>query len=130
VTLVDLPGTVLDLALGPQAPSFPGRTFAGVWAEPSGSSIRAADTLLAGVPKGGSHAEPNEPNFHGSMSSLMAGNLYYIRNGDGVEELYDLASDPAEETDLADNPGYAGTLERLRASAQRRIPRAWLPSVK
>jgi hypothetical protein len=50
------------------------------------------------------------------MTSVIAGPLHYILNGDGVEELYDIERDPDELADLADTPAFSQELERLRAA--------------
>jgi hypothetical protein len=56
-----------------------------------------------------------EPLARGSMKSLVIGDMHYIRNGDGVEELYDLSVDAAEEQDLSTASEMAAVLERARA---------------
>ena len=47
------------------------------------------------------------------MKSVVLGGKKYIRNGDGVEEVYDLLEDPAERHNLADELSPE-ELERLR----------------
>ena len=48
------------------------------------------------------------------MKSLVIGDMHYIRNGDGVEELYDLSVDPEEEQDLSGAPRMKAVLEVAR----------------
>ncbi|MFT5127927.1 MAG: arylsulfatase A-like enzyme [Rhodothermales bacterium] len=48
---------------------------------------------------------------------LSADRFRYIRYANGDEELYDIANDPHEWTNLAPNPEYAPTLTKLRARA-------------
>jgi arylsulfatase A-like enzyme len=48
---------------------------------------------------------------------LSAQRFRYIHYANGDEELYDIAADPYEWTNLAPNPEYAPVLERLRARA-------------
>jgi hypothetical protein len=67
-------------------------------------------------------ASPNQgrsPIFRGVMKAVIAEAKAYIRNGDGVEELYDLASDPGESHDLAGRPESVPVLERFRGELHR-----------
>lgn len=57
-----------------------------------------------------------EPLYRGSMKSLVIGDFHYILNGDGVEELYDLTRDPAEEHDLSAAPELAPVLQAARSA--------------
>ena len=50
------------------------------------------------------------------MASVVFDGFQYIRNGDGAEELYDVSTDPAENTDLAGRAEFAEVLARARAS--------------
>lgn len=40
----------------------------------------------------------------GPMHSVLQGNLHYIVNGDGTEDLYDLSMDPDEKSNLSHQP--------------------------
>jgi hypothetical protein len=58
------------------------------------------------------------------MSSVVGSGMHYIRNGDGVEQLFDLSTDPDEQIDLARREDAAPrlawfrrTLAELRAHA-------------
>jgi hypothetical protein len=53
------------------------------------------------------------------MKSLLVGNHYYIKNGDGHEELYELKTDPLQRHDLVLSGGAAGDLEPLRAALEK-----------
>jgi len=53
--------------------------------------------------------------------------LMYIRHG--VEELFDLGSDPAEERDLSRSPAQRGALVELRAACDRAFPPERIESV-
>jgi hypothetical protein len=48
------------------------------------------------------------------MSSLVRYPWHYIRNGDGVEELYDLSTDPEETNDVALDPAHREVMIELR----------------
>ena len=51
------------------------------------------------------------------MRSVRLGNMKYIHNADGGEELFDVANDSAEQFDLAPLPEWKMTLETLRRLA-------------
>jgi arylsulfatase A-like enzyme len=100
VTLRDLPATVVDLLRFSDAAGMPGRSLSLRWEATSDSSRMAASPLLS---------EVNRPRnalswyavARGNMQSVIVGRHHYIRNGDGREELYDVAADPWEITNLA-----------------------------
>ncbi len=120
VSLRDIPATVVDLAgLGDHTP-FPGRSLARCW-DPAMTADADDGAVLAEVDEP-AQASPNQgrsPIFRGAIRAVIADAKAYIRNGDGVEELYDLASDPGESHDLADLPGSRPVLERFRGELRR-----------
>ncbi len=63
-----------------------------------------------------SWAEAWRPVSRGDLKSLVDGATHYIRNGDGVEELYNLDRDAGELQDLGVAVEYHLLLKRLRAS--------------
>ena len=121
VSLRDIPATVVDLAgLGADSP-FPGRSLARCWAPGSGPAGPADRPVLVEVEEP-AQASPNQgrsPIFRGSMKAVIADGRAYIRNGDGVEELYDVAGDPGESHDLAGTPEALPQLERARDQLRR-----------
>jgi hypothetical protein len=94
------------------------------WAASPSAGAGVSDTLFAGAPMG-INTPANEPITRGNMSSIRAGDLYYILNGDGVEELYDLAKDPAEEINLARSAEFRPILDDFRRPLRARFPPAW-----
>lgn len=117
VSLRDLPATVLAM-VAPGAPHpFPGASLSRAWE----AGAPAADTLVSGAPKG-IGTPPHEPVTRGNMSSLFAGTMQYIRNGDGIEELYDVATDPGQLTNLAADSSRLGP---WRSALGVRVPAAW-----
>ncbi|HEV3163541.1 MAG TPA: sulfatase [Isosphaeraceae bacterium] len=117
VSLRDLPATVVDLlGLADRSP-FPGHSLARFW-EPETDGVRSTsdEPLLSEVetPPGSDPNGGRSPVNRGRMQSLVSGSLHYIRNGDGREELYDLAADPTEQRDIAASAGSRGALERMR----------------
>jgi hypothetical protein len=55
-----------------------------------------------------------EPAARGPLKSLVVGGLHYIRNGDGVEELYVLLSDQEERDNVAGAAYAQPDLQRFR----------------
>ena len=97
VSLRDLPATVLSLADSSAKPSLPGVSLAGMWGN---GAFRGSD-ILAELRVAGRRKVPPGPSRFGNMHSVVLDSLHYIRNGDGSEELYDLANDSAEQRNLA-----------------------------
>ena len=65
-----------------------------------------------------------EPAAKGPMKSLVAGGMHYIRSADGLEELYNLRSDPEEKVNTAVSPMARGILQGFRdhLAAMLRMP--------
>ena len=111
VSLRDIPATVQQLA-GVGVRDFPGASLARYWS--SGTADATAEPVLAQLSKG-DWGRDWYPMQRGDMSSLMDDRFHYIRNGDGREELFDLAADADELQDLSQNPAMRETLARFRA---------------
>ena len=99
VTLRDLAATVVDLASLSDTSRHPGVSLATHWTSPPGAG-GASSPLLAQISKN-INQDPWLPASQGDMQALVANGHYYIRNGDGREELYDFDRDPGETRDLA-----------------------------
>jgi arylsulfatase A-like enzyme len=99
VTLRDLAATVVDLTDVSVTPAFPGRSLAQLWAAPA-RGANAPEPVLSELrrPTG---VLPAVPVAKGDMTSLTGTGRRYIRNGDGVEELYDVDHDYWESRNLA-----------------------------
>jgi arylsulfatase A-like enzyme len=117
VSLRDLPATVLAMVAPGASSPFPGASLSRAWE----AAPQTGDTLVSGAPRG-IGTPPHEPVTRGNMSSLVAGTMQYILNGDGVEELYDLGADPAQLTNLAADTTRLGP---WRAALGARVPPAW-----
>jgi arylsulfatase A-like enzyme len=100
VTLRDLPATVVDLlGLSDRSP-FPGRSLAAYWSSardsappettPAFSELAPASALRSWAERGRSR--------RGFQMSLVAQGRHYIRDGEGIERLYDLERDHMSST--------------------------------
>lgn len=119
VSLRDLPATIVDvLGLEDDAP-FPGGSLARLWQQDGLASAPVGlSPLLTEVTPSG--RQPDWfPSSRGEMKALVHQGLRYIRNGDGVEELYDFAKDPWETRNLAALPEHQAALASARAALDR-----------
>jgi arylsulfatase A-like enzyme len=111
VSLRDIPATVLELA-GISCPGcFPGVSLTRALRSDTATEL---SPRFSEVTKGLRLPE-RYPNSKGDLRSLIEAELHYILNGDGSEELYDLAADPLEQANLARSGGAASTLEHFRS---------------
>jgi arylsulfatase A-like enzyme len=121
VSLRDLAATVVDqLDLGGRSP-FPGRSLARFWDPTRGASESEVEPVVSELIRGARSGRKIlwPPALRGPMESLVADGLIYIRNGDGVEELYDLQADPEEVRDLSNTADSPAALERFRALSKQ-----------
>ena len=111
VSLRDLPATVVDLlGLAPGSP-FPGRSLAG--ADNPRTSPALSEAAIPAVLD--PHHGPG-PTQQGFAMSLVAGGRHYIRDSAGVEELFDLGSDPQERRDRNGAPAVADAMSGSRGT--------------
>jgi arylsulfatase A-like enzyme len=115
VSLRDIPATVVDLlGLGRDAP-FAGRSLARFSGRLPQAVSSPADPLLMETTTPMLLAnQGREPAAKGPMKALVAAGMHYIRNGDGLEELYVLQTDPEERINHANAPNAQATLQRFR----------------
>lgn len=114
VTTRDLPATVLETLGLESRRAFPGGTLLR-HVEPGVPEQESA--ILSAVNPDRWRSGPDYsymPFSRGPMRSIVSEGMHLIRNGDGTEELYDLAVDPWEQHDLRDDPARRPVLERLR----------------
>ena len=114
VSVRDVAATIGELA-GAAEP-FPGRSLSRFWDRSRGIEGDREEPVLSSVDRSAkvSPLLTNAPARLGRMASLIRGGRILIRNGDGREELYDLAADPQEANDLAGDPASDAVLRRLR----------------
>ncbi|MGO9597265.1 MAG: sulfatase [Isosphaeraceae bacterium] len=117
VSLRDLAATVADLSGLGDSP-FPGRSLARYWTadalprpEPSLSEV---DAPVKSAPNQG-----RSPVFRGPMKAVASGNQVYIKSGDGLEELFDVESDPVQARDLSGRPQSRPILDEFRTTLER-----------
>jgi len=120
VSLRDLPATILDLVALPGA-TVPGHSLRAAWTE-STASLSPALAEVSQAP----NVDTTYPTAKGPMKALLDDSVHYIRNGDGVEELYRFREDLPEATNLAASSKVVATPWRARVDsilAARQRPR-------
>ncbi len=105
----DIPATVLELT-GVDA-ELPGESLSRHWQGPAPDADPVYLNLKERV-----WFMPQDIVRHGTMNGLVMGSLHYIVDGRGVEELYDVRTDPDQLHDLVGRSDHADALERLRAA--------------
>jgi arylsulfatase A-like enzyme len=118
VTLRDVPATMLDLLDSPDP--LPGNSLLALVGSSASDDDPAGEIAWESPPVSIVSAGVRMPDWlpisRGDMQSIVLGGYHYIRNGDGVEELYAFFEDPREENDLADEERAGPVLERARAA--------------
>ena len=115
VSLCDIPATVIDLlGLGTDHP-FTGQSVTRYW-QPRVEGVRVvASPLLMETTKpellmnGG-----REPAAKGAMRAVIVAGMHYIQMADGTHELFNLARDVEEKTNLASDGDEQPVLFELR----------------
>lgn len=110
VTLRDLMATVLDVTGA--STSSPGVS----WLPLTGGAPRAKGSPVISEVRAGVNTDPAYPVSRGPMQSAITDSTHYIRNGDGVEELYAWRADRPEANDLVKTGNAAARLPALRAA--------------
>jgi arylsulfatase A-like enzyme len=114
VTLRDLAATIVDLAGSSER--FPGHSLTRFWQPPQ--TIGEPSWLLAQITKG-IRTPPEDPVSRGTMKAIIGGTHQLVINGDGREELFDLAADRVAPPVLADSPAQRETRETLRSELNK-----------
>jgi arylsulfatase A-like enzyme len=119
VSLRDLPTTILDiLDLAEESP-FPGGSLASSWraAAAAAASPQAISPPFSELRGPVDERDVREhADARKSLKAVVAEDHSYIRRGDGGEELYNLASDPGETSNQADDSAVADVLDACRAA--------------
>ena len=117
VSLRDLAATISDLA-GAGDAGVPGASLASTWQDGKADS---ASQVFAWVTRP-RNVEPGTPVAKGTMVSSVEGSLHYIRDGAGMEQLFDLVADSAEMRNLAGTTADSAALQRLRSITHFLLP--------
>ncbi len=116
VSLRDLPATILDfLHVDTAGTGIPGR---GLERFLSGASPMAAETLLTEVDRMPRNRLPKHAPVRVPLHSIIVW-PYQLITGGTKAELYDIASDTAQQHDLANDPAHAPTRDSLVAALAR-----------
>ena len=111
-----LPATIMDL-VGLAADSrLPGEPLTRLLEPETPVPAPARSPIISEVINASPH-QPDQgrsPVARGPMRSVLLGTMKYVKNGDGVEELYDIRRDPQETRNLAGHTRHQATLRRCR----------------
>ena len=125
-SLRDLPATIVDLAKLKGTSPFPGKSLLtelqsdGTSAEfVSGSVALSEFTPKTDVIS----ATPEQLRTLGLMRAVVTDEKTYHRHGDGLEELFDLQTDPGETKNLIKQPAASAELKLLKQSFSELVPR-------
>src|SRR6185436_8952674 len=113
-SLKDIDATVLDL-VGVEDAGIAGNSLAAHWLNEHGVPPEDAIAEL----ERGINAAPTNRNVRGDMYARFSGRFHYIRDGDGVEELYDYVADPKELHNLTSRTDLHTVLAALREQPPR-----------
>lgn len=119
ISLRDVPATILDLVGLSDGSQLPGQSLAHYWddtvkdAEPD--IILTECLIIEGTRR------------RGESKSLIAGNLHFIVNGDGSEELYDISDDLAELRNRRASPDGRATAADFRKILDSILGFEWKP---
>ena len=105
VSLLDLYPTLLDLCGLPKNPKNEGRSIAPLVRNPKAKWPYPAVIT-------------HSPHWHGTNHAIRSEHFHYIHYGKGGEELYEVAKDPHQWHNLANDPTHATTKAKLKQ---------WLP---
>ncbi len=123
VTLRDLAATVVDLTAAENGSVLPGNSLAACWRGdrplPDGGTSPLYTTTNPHPRMDIFPHHRQSPATRGPQHALLENDKYVIRFGDDQREMYDFATDPQEETNLADVEQYHGELDRIGNSLQR-----------
>ena len=105
MSLLDLYPTLIELCGLPKNPRIDGRSIAPLVRNPQAAWPYPA--LIT-----------HSPHWHGPNHAVRSEHFHYIHYGKGGEELYEVARDPHQWHNLANDPAHATTKAQLKQ---------WLP---
>lgn len=115
VSLREIPRTIATIIGAAESSPFPGSSLTRWWSD----EAVEPSPVFAEVQHATGHPDWF-PISRGDMVSVQSGVHRYILNGDGREELYDLALDVWEMSDVASDQAYREVLLELRSLVQGR----------
>ena len=96
VSLRDLAATLTDLSGFTDSRGLEGTSLAAAWLQPGARTSAALSELSRGI-----NVDAKSLNAQGDMRAVADDSLHYIRNGNGMFEMYAYRRDGAETQDLA-----------------------------
>ncbi|MFY9255603.1 MAG: sulfatase/phosphatase domain-containing protein [Fuerstiella sp.] len=72
----------------------------------------------------------HSPHWHGTNHAVRSREYHYIHYQDGGEELYDVAADPYQWKNLADDPQYADAKKTLKSHLPKTNAPHFRPSIR
>lgn len=121
VSVVDLAGTLAELAGVPRDAPDDGRSVAGLVGDPLAAPVRTyvtGESVLYGMASDatGEYVDPASwsPETDALNLSVRTEYFRYIYRSRDVDELYDHTADPGEQHNLATDPAYQTTRSMLR----------------
>jgi arylsulfatase A-like enzyme len=113
VSLRDVPATTMEILGLAETETFPGRSLSRYWTGTDQSQSEPDESMLSEL-----IYAPWDPEWapvsKGDMKSLVTGEMHYIRNGDGTEEVYNIRADPEEQNNLIQTPRGAEAAAEAR----------------
>ncbi|MDT8303199.1 MAG: sulfatase [Sedimentisphaerales bacterium] len=113
VSLRDVPATTVEILGLDDAGAFPGQSLSRHWTGTDHNLSEPGESMLSEL-----IYAPWDPEWapvsKGDMKSLVTGEIHYIRNGDGTEEVYNLREDPMEHNNLIQTPRGAEAAAKAR----------------
>lgn len=118
-TLVDLCGLPADTKKTEQGRPLDGHSLKPLLADPENGTWTGTDTALTVLSKWGATTDAVKQSY-----ALRSKEWRYIRYENGKEELYRVAEDPREWTNLAAKPEHTQQLEGFRTQLLAMIPKS------
>jgi arylsulfatase A-like enzyme len=126
VSLIDIYPTLIDLCGLPsvtkknaQGRPLDGHSLKPLLSNPENGKWTGPDTALTAMSKWAKTYDAAQQSY-----ALRSHDWRYIRYENGMEELYHVAEDPREWTNLASNPTHAKQLEDFRTQLLTKIPKS------
>lgn len=122
VSLRDIPATIMEILHFSDVATFPGHSISRHWSDSDSGNLEPNDPMLSELFQKPPWDPEWSPVYKGDMKSLVIGDIHYIRNGDGTEEVYDLREDPVELNNLIDKPQGVEIASQAKHIIEQIIP--------